>query len=211
MNRNTTIALSIVFGGLLLYYLLVQAPKDKAAATSSATPFGGQETSYVWQTTSDQVSGVRLEDRVNHRSVAFAKDASGGGWVVTEPEASPADPGAVGLATSSLASMPVNATITETTDLGAFGLIGAQYSLEFTLADGQKMKAAIGDKTPTGSGYYLQREGDSQVLVVASYGLDSIIALLKKPPYQPTATPVVTETAATATAGGLPEPATPTP
>ena len=48
----------------------------------------------------------------------------------------------------------------------------------------------MGDKAPTGSGYYVLRDGESNAVVVSTSAIDGLVALLKAPPYAaPTATP----------------------
>lgn len=192
MSRTTTIVLVVILAALGLYVVLVQLPKDKAAAQLTPTQAGGP-VSFVWQVTADQVTAIRLDDRVKNRSLALVKDAQGA-WTVSEPEAKLANSTAITGVLSSLTALSIDTTITSTTDLSAFGVLSPTYSLELTLADEKKLKAAIGDKTPTGSGYYLLREGEANALVVATYGLDSLIGMLDAPPYAPTATPPVSET-----------------
>ncbi len=204
MNRTTTIVLVVILAALGLYVLLVQLPKDKAAAQVTPTQAGGP-VSFVWQATADQVTGIRLEDRVKNRSLALTKDAQGV-WSVSEPELKPANSTAITGVLSSLTALSVNTTITSTTDLSAFGVLSPTYTLELSLSDGKQLKAAIGDKTPTGSGYYLLREGETNALVVATYGLDGVIGMLDAPPYAPTPTPPVSETPE-GTPMGSPEPA----
>jgi hypothetical protein len=88
-----------------------------------------------------------------------------------------------------VASLSVSSVLTSATDVAAFGVLDPTYTLEVGLADGQTLKAVVGDKAPVGGAYYVQREGDPSVLVVPGYGLDALFELLTTPPYAPTATP----------------------
>jgi hypothetical protein len=185
MNRTTTIVLVVVFAALGLYVLLVQVPKDRAAA--EATPTADTTPRVVWVTTADQVNRLRLAEPATGRSVAVSKDAQGV-WTVTEPTAGPADADALLGVTANAAALSVTGVVTTATDLAPFGVLEPQYTLEVGLADGQTLKAAIGVPAPVG-GYYLLREGDTQVMVVSNFGLDSLVALLDTPPYAPTPTP----------------------
>jgi hypothetical protein len=123
MSRNTTIALVVIFGALLLYLLAVQLPRDRAAA--AATPTAGAATEYVWTASPDQVNAVRIEDRAAGRSVAFTKDAAGT-WSLTEPVAGPADAEAAAAGISRLTGLVVNSTVTSTTDLSHQPVWGAE-------------------------------------------------------------------------------------
>lgn len=185
MNRTTTIVLVVLFAALGLYVLAVQLPRERAAA--EATPTAGLTPRVVWETTADQVTRLRIAEPETDRSVALAKDAQGV-WTLTEPEPGPADAAAVQSVTTNAASLSVTGVVTTATDLAQFGVLEPTYTLELGLADGQTMKAAIGSPAPVG-GYYLLREGDSDVMVVSNFGIDALVGLLDAPPYPPTATP----------------------
>jgi hypothetical protein len=185
MNRNLTIGLVAVALLLGAYVLFVQRPRDIAAQVTPTT----RATEYLWTLTADQVTGLRLDDRAGGRAVELAKDVAGA-WTLVEPGPQPADETAATSALSSLTGLTINATLTTTTDLAPFGVLSPTYRLSVTLLDGRVLSAAIGDKAPTGSTYYVLRDGESTIVTVNSFGLDSIIGLLDKPPIPPpTATP----------------------
>jgi hypothetical protein len=185
MNRTTTIVLVVLFAALGLYVLAVQVPRDRAAA--EATPTTSLTPRVVWQTTADQVTRLRLAEPATGRSVGLAKDAQGV-WSVTEPEAGPADANMMQTVASNAASLSVTGVVTNATDLAQFGVLDPTYTLELGLADGQTLKAAIGRPAPVG-GYYLLREGDTDVMVASDFGIDALVGLLEAPPYAATATP----------------------
>ncbi len=207
MNRTTTIVLVVILAALGLYVLLVQVPRDRAAA--EATPTVDATPRVVWQTTADQVTRLRLMETATGRSVALTKDAAGV-WTVSEPEPGPADANTMLTLTTNAASLSVSGVVTAT-DLAPYGVLDPTYSLEVGLADGQTLKAAIGGTAPVG-GYYLLREGDTQVMVVSTFSLDALIGLLEAPPYAPTATPAFSLDLTPAMPDGTAVPAaTPTP
>jgi len=208
MNRKLTIGMVIVFAVLVLYLLVIQRPRDLIAAITP-TP---RVTAYLWAITPDQISGFRLEDRVNSRAVALSRDASGA-WSLTEPGPQPADQNGANQAVTALAGLTVVTTITSTTELSVFGVLSPTYQLQITLTDGSQLTAAIGDKTPSSTAYYLLRAGEANVITVNSTSMDAVIALLDAPPIVPptaTATAEVTATAA-APADVTPSAATATP
>lgn len=189
MNRNTTLVLVAVFGALLLYVLLVQRPREQAAAEATATPGPGGP---VWTISSEQVAGVRLVDHAQNREVAFSKDGQGI-WKVTEPEAREADQQTASSTASQVTTLHASTILTNVADLAAFGVLSPTYTLEVSLTDGAKRTAAIGDKAPTGTGYYVLPDGQNNVMVVSTGSIDSLIALLDQPPYYvPTETPLPT-------------------
>src|SRR5688500_6598167 len=118
MNRTTTIVLVVVLAALALYTVLVQNPRDQAAA--EATPTGSALPQTVWATTGDQIVSLRVTETGANRSVAVQKDAQGA-WTVSEPTAGPADSNRLLTLTNSVALMSVTSVLTGTTDLGQYG------------------------------------------------------------------------------------------
>ena len=229
MNRNTTIVLVLVFAVVAVYVLVVQLPKDKAATAEGTGT--AVVTTYLWTVTADNVTGLRVVDHVRSLEFALAKDA-GGAWTITAPAPQLPDQAAVGRAIGGLGLLTVDSTITSTTDLSVFGVLSPTHTIEVTLADGTHLKASIGDKTPTGSDYYVLRDGAANVVTVGTFAIDALTGLIDKPPVPaPTATasagpgtivPLVTEAgsgtppvsatagAAAATGTGSAAPPTPT-
>src|SRR5690606_26020765 len=123
-----------------------------------ATPTAGTAVTYLWTLTADQITGVRVVDEANDRSVAFSKDAAGV-WGLTEPASEPADQTAASSAATRFVNLGVSSVITTTTDLAPFGVLDPAYTLHVSLADGTQLEAAVGDKTPIGTGYYVLRSG----------------------------------------------------
>ncbi|MCC7359385.1 MAG: DUF4340 domain-containing protein [Anaerolineales bacterium] len=191
MNRKLTIGLVVVFGALLVYVLLVQRPKDLAA---DVTPTA-RVTEYLFAVSAEQVSGIRVEDRVNGMSAALMRDAASGVWTLAEPGPQPADQALAANAATALTGLTIANTVTSTTDLTLFGVLSPTYQLALTLTDGSQLAAAIGDKTPTGTAYYVLRPGDTNVRTVGASLLDPVLGLAVNPPVvPPTATAAVTDT-----------------
>jgi hypothetical protein len=190
VNRNLTLGLVVVAALLGLYVAFVQLPRNRAADVTPTV----RVTEYLWSLTADQVSGLRLEDRANGRAVELTKDAAGV-WSLVEPGPQPAEQGAATSAATSVTNLTINTTLTQTTDLAPFGVLSPTYRLTVTRTDGWILAAAIGDKAPTGTSYYVLRDGEAVLLTVNAFGLDSIIGLLENPPLPPTLTPEATPSA----------------
>jgi hypothetical protein len=185
MNRKTTLILVSVLILLGLYTYYYQASKN--APSPAATPAANTA---VWNnTTADQITALLITEKATNKQVAVSKDAQNQ-WQVTQPEAKLADAGQLATLTTSLATLTYMANITSTTDLSPFGLVNPAYVLEAKLSTGASLKAYIGDKIPTGNGYYLLRDGDKTPLAVPDTSLQPFIDLLANPPYVPTPTPV---------------------
>ena len=176
MNRNTTLALVAAFGLLVLYLIFVQRPKEQAALNATPTPGSGGP---VWTLTSDQVVGFRVTD-ASGQTLALQKDGNGL-WALTEPEARLADQNKAANAVTQLIGLSYSEQIT-VTDLSAFGVLSPTFALEVMLADGTHRTAAVGNRAPVGSNYYLQRGGETSVLLVSTFGLDTLTALIATPP-----------------------------
>lgn len=189
MNRNTTLALVIVFGLLLIYVLLIQRPKDEA--TANATPTIAPTPSRVWNFDPQQVTGFGIVEIASGRSVTVTHKPEGG-WQVTSPEDRPADEGQITTLLSQLAGLSVSTLITNPAELSAFGVLAPSYTLGVQFADGTRLQVSVGDKTPTDTGYYVLRDGETDVLVVGTGIFANVTQLLDTPPYFiPTPTPTI--------------------
>jgi hypothetical protein len=178
MNQRLTIGLLLVLAVVAVYVLVVQVPKDKAAA--NATPSAAAST-YLWTAQASQINGVHLVDKVKGQALDLVK-APGGAWSLTQPGPQPADQSLAASDVTSLTTLAVDGTITTATDLTAFGVLSPTFTMEIDLADGSKLKAAIGDKVPAGTDYYALREGEKQVVLLSSTAHDTLTNLLASPP-----------------------------
>jgi hypothetical protein len=187
MNRNTTMVLAVVFVALLVVTLIArQAQQNKAAASTPTPEFASGQ---LWPIGADQIADVWLVDIANNRAVALRKDDQGI-WKLTAPEARQADQAQAEAAASRFASLYASTTITTATDLTGFGVLSPTYTFGVGLTDGTELKASLGDKTPTGTSYYVLRAGEMNPVVVDSTSIEGLMALLTAPPYYvPTATP----------------------
>ena len=187
MNRRLTIGLVVVFAALAVYYLVVQAPKDKAAsATPTVTP-----AVYLWTVQATQINGVHVVDRVSGQGMDLVKDAAGT-WSLMKPGPQPAEQALAAADVSSLMTLAVNGTITTATDLASFGVLSPTLTVEVDRADGTKLKVAVGNKVPTGTDYYAMREGETQVVLLSSAAQGTLASLVASPPVvPPTALPTL--------------------
>jgi hypothetical protein len=90
--------------------------------------------------------------------------------------------------------MRIVTTLETSPDVTAIGLDAPAYTINLVFQSGAKHTIEVGNTTPTSSGYYV-RYDQKTVLVISQDGIDPLIALLKNPPYVPTATPAGTSTA----------------
>ena len=188
MNRKLTIALVVVFAALAVYALVIQVPKDNAAANTTATVAPAV---YLWTVRADQINGVHVVDHVSGQGMDLVKDTAGT-WSLVRPGPQPAEQSLAASDVSGLMTLAVDGTITTATDLASFGVLSPTLTVEVDLADGTKLKAAVGNKSPTGTDYYVLREGETQVVLLSSSAQGTLASLVTTPPVvPPTATPTV--------------------
>jgi hypothetical protein len=195
LGVNNQRAIYILVGLLILligvvYYLQTN---PEAASGGTPTPTTAAPASItLWTFDSAKVQSFSVTD--NEQKVTFAAQLdSAGVWSITQPTPGPASQESLGTMPTTLGSLFVSQTITENVDLAAFGLLQPPYTLEVKQSDGKTFRANIGKKAPTGSGYYVLREGEAQVLLVGAPSLDTLLGYLTAPPLA-TPTPAVTAT-----------------
>lgn len=201
MNRKTTVILLVVFAvlGGIAYYLNT----NPEAAGKTPTPTF-PVSSLVWELTDRPLIGFRVVDHSAGAAFAAIQDETGN-WKVTEPGEGDADPIQMLSATSSLNSLYISRTITETTDMSEFGLLSPLFTVEVTTADGATLRANIGNKTVTGAAsYYVLPEDSVFAVLVSATTLDPLLQFPVNPPYS-----VATETSVAPVLEILPGLATP--
>jgi len=196
VKRSTwiMIALLAVLAGLA-YYLqqpdnLIKKALPSATGTPTAEPLGT-----LLSSTDAPVNSISLQS-ADGQSAAIERTSKG--WTLTiGSESVPADQAAAEQIASQAQTVRLVDTIKTVTpdNLSAFGLDKPAYIYKFNVAGGKSITFKIGNLTLSGSGYYLQKEDGS--VVVIDNGIDLVLSLLKQLPYKFTPTPSavpVTET-----------------
>lgn len=161
---------------------------------------------YLFSAEDGVPTGIRIEAK-SGEVVEVAQNADGA-WELKQPLEASADPAAAEAAASQITTLRIEDTIPDL-DLNIVGLQDPEYVLIVRFNDNVERKASVGVITPTESGYYaLSPNGD--VVVVSKTSIDSLLGLLRNPPYLETPTPSPTATE-TPLPTSTPEPVTPTP
>ncbi len=137
----------------------------------------------------------------------------GQAWQIEEPIQEEADDVRINSLVNRLAKLTAGRTLTETSDLAAYGLAEPQLTAELKTKDNQVETLLAGDKNPQGSSYYVQKKGDDNIYLVYVSTIDDLKRLITEPPKKPTPTPTFTPTVSvtvTVTATSTPA-TTPTP
>lgn len=196
MNWRTTAALFIVvviLGGVV-YYLSQQEPEiPEVEGTVAPTPT--PLTNLVRDTTVNDVQRLEIRRFEDEMLVIFTQEE--GAWFQVVPTNTVVVSGTMISQVTRIVNMTSQSTLSaEDNPLSAYGLDNPQYEVVLVSRRGEenvRFTFLIGNKTPTGDRYYIQRAGDPRVHVVLSSTLDSIIGLLDERPI-PTPTPPATAT-----------------
>jgi hypothetical protein len=200
-SRATLIMFAVLAG--LAVFVIYTNNADQAEATP-------EPSTYVWELTSDQVAELQVVDMSRQVEVTLSRDGAGlwkvessrvgSGQVVLDAQA--ADPGQAEYGASLVSTIFLRRTLTETTELGQYGLMAPAWVVNVQQSDGAGLTMKVGHKTPTEDGYYVLTQDGPHPQIVAASALDPLFGFVAAPPVA--ATPVPTEAPASETA--TPEP-----
>jgi hypothetical protein len=217
MIRRSTIILLIILAALVGLAWYLNHPKTP----DQGTPTPSSSTVYLFTPQDGVVNSIKIVSK-DGQTVDLERNQDGT-WTITQPQMGPADAGLSESSATQVTTLSVvNSLEGGNTPPEAMGLVDPSYTFTFTFASGKQYSLTVGDQTPIGSGYYAQLDNNPPVIVDKN-GIESLLMLLKTPPYALTATPTegpmetpaleatsVPDTAATETTPP-PEPATAAP
>lgn len=201
IKRSTWIMLGVLVLVVGAYFFIKQHPLKSGQPTPTA-----QGNTYLITPADGTLQSIQITDSKGNK-FRMQRDLSKQ-WVITAPQNSAADQGPAGAAETQVGALLIVTSLETPPDLSAAGLTTPSDTIDLTFTSGKQHKLEVGNLTPTSSGYYV-RFDSSKIYVVSKDGIDSLLNLLKTPPYPPTPTPAVTDTPAAETA--TPETASPTP
>jgi hypothetical protein len=191
MNRGVraTLIMFVVLAGLAAFVVYTNNA-EQAAATS-------EPSLYIWDLTTADVAQVQIVDNAQQTAVTLRRDATDGWRVASRRTADgsqvlpeqPADPSQGDFAASMVSTLFVQRILTETTEIGEFGLLDPAYSLKVEQADGAELSLDVGLKTPPEDGYYVLKPGDQHAIIVNAGSIDPLLQFLAQPPVAVTPTP----------------------
>ena len=181
IRRSTWIFLGI-FAVLVAAAFIWQRYAKKEP--TEATPTTGQD---ILLNLESPITSLRIEG-VETQIVELVRDEQDQ-LKLSIPEGEETDTEAVDSAIGQLSTLSVLSSFEQAPDLGAIGLVVPLYRISIKLENGQQIVLNVGKLTPTGSGYYVQKDDGEGVYVVSKYSLDSLLDLAKNPPVKPTPTP----------------------
>jgi hypothetical protein len=187
MSWRTTAVLFIVLlilGGYV-YYQGQQEPEPIPLPTEGApTP---EQFSLFANATIDQVEKLEIYRSEDGVTAAFTRDEQKT-WMQTVPTTTQVISNTMELQTTGLLNLRTTQTFApDLNPASAYGLDVPDYTLSLFVGreDGTTAlyKLLIGDKTPTGNGYYIQKEGDPRFHVISLGTIQNMVALIDNPPF----------------------------
>ena len=157
MNRRllTLVIVVVVLAGLVGAYLLVTRPKPVKAAAAAPD---------LVKADKDKLVKIVLGDRPEG---TLTLEKKGKAWTVDSPRQYALDESSIDDLTLNFTLLPAERVIDEKpTDLAQYGLAPPRAQGEAVYSDGTTKTLLLGDKTPSGSTYYMQVKGDPKVYTV---------------------------------------------
>lgn len=163
--RNTVILL-VVVGLLAGAYFIIKNKKgpDKTNTDESAIK--------VFQLDSSKITEIDLSNK-DGNFVFNKKDKT---WTLTAGGKFKADSSKVDSIAADMASLTAEKIIDENaSNLAQYGLSSPKTSVTAKASDGTVKTVQIGDKTPTGEGYYIKERENNKVYTISTYTGDTLM------------------------------------
>lgn len=198
MNWRTTgilFVILVVLGGIV-FLQSQQAEREAITSTTGAAP----TTSVMIFGESRAENVVRLDIRpISGVNTSFSKEADGA-WHMTVPTATTVISQTVNNTLSGLMNAGSRRSFAvEDNPLDAYGLLEPLREIVIAVSrDEQTVRyhLQVGNETPTGDAYYVLKDGDRRVHLMAKPTLDAVFALASNPPF-PEALPAAPDGEAT--------------
>jgi hypothetical protein len=184
--RRSTIVLLALFATLGLLFWYTQQPGNavkQALATSTTT--AQQSLSNLIGPDQGPVSQISVQ-RANSKTVTLKQ--AGGIWLVIADHEAPANQDSAVTTAMTAMSLRIITTLEKTDNLAGMGLDKPAYTVSLTLLDGSAYTFKIGAATVTDSGYYVQAN-DGSIVVIDKQAIETLTNLSTQPPFLETATP----------------------
>lgn len=182
MIRRPTWVLLAIF--IILIGVLFLWQRSQVVSSGNATPTPAIE--FLFETQGETIVRFRFSNMDGH-SIEVLK-AEDGLWELVEPVEKQGDSARIESGLSTIAGLRLITKLDTDLDKRIIGLDPPVNELEIELENGENMVAFIGELTPTGGGYYAYVEGEP-LIVVDSFGIESLIKFLTDPPIFETPTP----------------------
>jgi len=160
MRGWSTLALVVVFAGLVGYIYFVDSKREPGGGAVKEKPFGSLQ--------ADDIEEVQIKSADGETTRLQKTD---GKWQVVEPVKTDADTSELTTIASSLATFEINRVVDENaTDLKQYGLEPGRLEVAFRSKGQKELKhLQVGEKTPTGTDLYARFPDQKRVFLVSSF------------------------------------------
>lgn len=187
MKWRNTLILLVVFVLLGGYVYFFEMKKEEPEATTPTTAV------IIFDMADGDIVQLAVQSEEGRTRVRRTED--GESWQMEEPTTEEADKGRLDSLALRIAKLRASRALTETAEnLADYGLTSPQITATIKLKSEEEKSLFIGDQTPNKSNYYVQKEGDSAVYIVASSMGNDLKRLITEPPKKPTPIPTPTDT-----------------
>jgi len=202
MNSRVTIGLLVV---LVVLAGVAYASNRQSSGAAAGTP---TPNAAVFTFTQNDVKTLKITYSGKSVTVEQNSDHS---WKLTDPPAPYSDSTHIAGVVADLASLQKDRTLSMGSNSpSTYGLDKPYLTATATLNDNSQHMLVVGSKNPGGSGYYAQIQGQTDLLVVPTIGVDSMAQIVAQPPIA-TPTPPTTPISTTGPIGSPVPTLTPTP
>ena len=190
MRLRNTVILIVLCGALAAFAYLteIRGRTDVSALEeSTSTP--------LWEVQAAEI--VRL-DVTGPEGSAHLSRVAGAPWQLVDPATQaqqPADDARVTRVIGYLAQLRPTRTLTETGALAEYGLETPAWQATLGLQNGEERTIRWGDRTPSGTAYYVIQGKEGPVHLIASFTIEELQRLVREPAYPPTPTPLAATSA----------------
>ncbi|KAF0108702.1 MAG: hypothetical protein FD146_588 [Anaerolineaceae bacterium] len=204
VKRSTWLwlVLFLAAAGVLLFLKYRPAPEVEPTPTAVVAV-----SNYLFTEEDGTLVRIRIYDR--QYNIVMLERPAGGLWTMVLPAPGPADLAHAEAGATQIFALEIVDTVKNPQSLSSMGLGSPAYVMKLTFQSGIEHKLEIGDKTPSGSGYYARLDKGT-VYIIGPHGIDALLNLHANPPsLPPTSTPV--PPTPTPDPGATLPPVTPTP
>src|SRR5918996_2789514 len=159
---RSTLALFVVLVGLgaYIYFFTWKRPDAGDTASKQEKVFTSLE--------ADKIEELKIKAEKGDTTTVVKKD---GAWQVTAPIGTAADESEVSSITSGLAQLNVVRVVDDNpADLKEYGLATPRVQIDFKASgDKEYRRLLVGDKSPTGSDIFAQRNDEKRIFLIPAY------------------------------------------
>jgi hypothetical protein len=184
--RRSTVVLLALFAVIGLLYWYMQRPGNaikQALATSTTT--APEVLSNLIRPDQGSVNSISIQ-QADGKKVTLKH--AGGIWLIATDHEAPANQDSSETIAQDVISLRMVTKLEKAPDLASIGLNNPAYTVSLILQDGSPYTFKIGAATVTNSGYYVQAN-DGSIVVIDKNAIETLTALITEPPLLQTATP----------------------